>query len=305
MLLSEPVSPEITILTPTFNRLHLLPRLYQSLVAQEAPRGTFEWLVVDDGSTDGTEDWLSETASKAPFPIFFIKRENGGKYKALNIGADHANGAWQIVVDSDDLLLPAALASIRHTIAKHGTKHVAMFAGLFEFSKQSKERVSIPRTAQSFSVPRNPCRYFEWVDYQGQFDFVPIIRSDIARANKFPERPEERYFPESWRYYKISEKSDCYFMNEKLARAEYQNNGLSFNSLALRIDSALNTRDANLEAFSKSQDYRFKFKKALNAIRFGLHGNGSRSILNELPLCYLFLFPFSFLIYLTDRLRRS
>ena len=95
----------ITILTPTFNRAHLLPRLFESLTHQTD--FDFEWLVIDDGSTDGTSDlFAGNTFLSAPFPIRYYRQENGGKHCALNAGVKQAKGDFIFIADSDDWLLP-------------------------------------------------------------------------------------------------------------------------------------------------------------------------------------------------------
>ena len=97
-----------TIFTPTYNRGYILPVLYQSL--QNQTFNDFEWLIVDDGSTDDTEQlvtgWLQD---KKAFPIRYYKKENGGKPRAINYGIQYAAGKFFFMVDSDDLLLPKAL----------------------------------------------------------------------------------------------------------------------------------------------------------------------------------------------------
>ena len=80
----------ITVVTPAFNRAHLLPRLFCSLCAQTFSR--FEWIVVDDGSTDDTLSLVREFASRAPFPLMVSTRSNGGKHRALNQGVALASG---------------------------------------------------------------------------------------------------------------------------------------------------------------------------------------------------------------------
>ena len=94
-----------TIFTPTYNRRQLIDNLYQSLLAQS--NKSFEWLVVDDGSTDDSEEYFSKLLSKPqPFTIRYIKQENGGKHRAINRGVQNANGELFFIVDSDDTLLP-------------------------------------------------------------------------------------------------------------------------------------------------------------------------------------------------------
>lgn len=98
----------ITVFTPTYNRKYILPKLYQSLCAQT--NKDFEWLVVDDGSTDGTEEWFAEIRQKDnTFPIIYIKQENGGKHRAINRGVKDAKGELFFIVDSDDSLVPTAI----------------------------------------------------------------------------------------------------------------------------------------------------------------------------------------------------
>ena len=100
--------PFFTVFTPTYNRGYILAQLYQSLKNQAFT--DFEWLIVDDGSTDDTEQlvtgWLKD---KKEFPIRYYKKENGGKPRAINYGIQYAAGTFFFMVDSDDLLLPEAL----------------------------------------------------------------------------------------------------------------------------------------------------------------------------------------------------
>jgi len=74
----------ITVLTPTYNRGGALSDLYKSLQKQTIK--DFEWLLVDDGSTDNTRSIVEEMKQTADFPIRYIYKENGGKHTALNVG---------------------------------------------------------------------------------------------------------------------------------------------------------------------------------------------------------------------------
>jgi len=82
----------ITVLTPTYNRSHTLPRLYESLCNQKSKN--FEWVVVDDGSTDKTQALLSGFAKAAFFAIQIISQQNSGKHVAVNNGVSAAAGDW-------------------------------------------------------------------------------------------------------------------------------------------------------------------------------------------------------------------
>ncbi len=101
----------ITVFTPTFNRAHTLERLYESLVSQTD--FNFEWLVVDDGSTDNTEKYFEEIIKNDnPFEIRYIKQPNGGKHRAINNGVKVAKGDLFFIVDSDDYLRNDAIEKL-------------------------------------------------------------------------------------------------------------------------------------------------------------------------------------------------
>lgn len=96
-----------TVLTPTFNRAHTLERVYRSLCRQSCD--DFEWLVVDDGSTDDTRALLERLQTLAPFAIRYLWQRNQHKKAAFNNGVAHARGEWIVAIDSDDELADGAL----------------------------------------------------------------------------------------------------------------------------------------------------------------------------------------------------
>ncbi|MEI2533009.1 glycosyltransferase family 2 protein, partial [Escherichia coli] len=104
-------NPKITVFTPTYNRSYILDNLYQSLKNQTCY--DFEWLIIDDGSTDDTEilikKWISE---ETLFNIKYHKKQNGGKHRAINIGVELAKGKLFFIVDSDDKVLPDSVEKI-------------------------------------------------------------------------------------------------------------------------------------------------------------------------------------------------
>ncbi|MEG1857644.1 MAG: glycosyltransferase family A protein [Pseudoflavonifractor sp.] len=106
----------LTIFTPTYNRAHLLPKLYETL-RQQTDKG-FEWLVVDDGSADETPALFARwTAAENGFPIRYVRQENGGKHRAINRAVPLAHGDWFYIVDSDDYLPENAVALINRWTA--------------------------------------------------------------------------------------------------------------------------------------------------------------------------------------------
>lgn len=96
----------ISVLTPTFDRAHTLGDTYAGLLAQGVD---LEWIVVDDGSTDGTRDLLAQLRGQAPFPLRYLWQEHAGVHAARNTGARAARGELVALLDSDDILADHAL----------------------------------------------------------------------------------------------------------------------------------------------------------------------------------------------------
>ena len=90
-----------TIFTPTYNRAYTLSILYNSLKNQTCK--DFEWLIVDDGSTDNTCELVREyIKEEKKFPINYYKKENGGKPRAINYGIKLAKGKYFLMIDLVD-----------------------------------------------------------------------------------------------------------------------------------------------------------------------------------------------------------
>lgn len=102
---------KITVFTPTYNRAYIIENLYHSLQRQSFT--DFEWLVVDDGSSDDTEKLFQRICSeKNAFSVRYYRKENGGKCSAINLGLELAEGELFFTVDSDDYLTEDALKKV-------------------------------------------------------------------------------------------------------------------------------------------------------------------------------------------------
>ncbi len=118
-----------TVFTPTYNRKYIIENLYHSLQRQTFK--DFEWLVVDDGSTDGTEESFRAIQQECTaFPIRYIKTENGGKHRAINIGVREASGELFFIVDSDDYLTDDALETADQVEKSIPNEEKDKFAGV-------------------------------------------------------------------------------------------------------------------------------------------------------------------------------
>ncbi len=99
--------PFFTVLTPTHNRADVISRAFESLQSQTFR--AFEWLVIDDGSTDRTADVIDACAQRAHFPVRYVRQSHGHKKTAFNLGVRSAAAGMLVVLDDDDELLPDTL----------------------------------------------------------------------------------------------------------------------------------------------------------------------------------------------------
>ena len=101
----------VSIFTPTYNRRSTIYRTYQSLKALKlaSPHISFEWIIVDDGSSDNTEKLGELWCKENQLPIRYFKQPNQGKHVAMNFAIENARGEFWLTIDSDDTILPNAL----------------------------------------------------------------------------------------------------------------------------------------------------------------------------------------------------
>jgi glycosyltransferase involved in cell wall biosynthesis len=120
--------PKVTVVTPTYNRARLLPRVHESLVAQTFRE--FEWLVIDDGSQDETREVVVKMASKSDFAVRYEYQPNSGKHVAINRSVELARGQFHAGIDSDDWFLPSALETFMRFWDSIPVDQFASFSGV-------------------------------------------------------------------------------------------------------------------------------------------------------------------------------
>ena len=101
--------PSISVIIPTYNRKSELEQLLGSLARQTLPAGSFEVIVVDDGSADGTGAWLSAHMHSFGFSLSWYAQVRGGPGAARNLGMEKAAGEIFAFTDTDCLPQPGWL----------------------------------------------------------------------------------------------------------------------------------------------------------------------------------------------------
>lgn len=186
-----PATLQFTVFTPTYNRTHTLHRVYDSLCAQTCR--DFEWLVVDDGSTDGTAALIAQWADTADFPIRYFRQENSGKHIAHNRGVAAARGVLFAPLDSDDALLPDALERIArywNAIPEAERQKFSGIGGLC--SNQNGRTIGDPFPTSPMDSDLREILFV----YGLRGEKWGVSRTDILRRFPFPEIAGTQFVPE-------------------------------------------------------------------------------------------------------------
>ncbi len=238
----------ITVFTPTYNRAYTLPKLYDSLKKQTFH--DFEWIVIDDGSTDDTEDLFKKIIAENPFfPVIYKKTENGGKHRAINRGIHLANGEMTVIMDSDDWLREDALELIDKYEKEIPENDKDKYAGVQGLRVYPSGEI-IGRTFEGDGYC--DCLATERVKYNIIGDKCEVYYTKLLKETPFPEFEGEKFVTERlvWNVFAHNGRKIRYF-NEGIYFCDYLEDGLTHEGYHLYA------RNPKQWAAAIHQDYDF------------------------------------------------
>jgi glycosyltransferase involved in cell wall biosynthesis len=288
---------DFTVFTATYNRANTLFKLYESLCQQT--NQNFEWVIVDDGSIDNTEDFIKELIVKSSFQIKYLKQDNGGKHRAINKGAQIASGELFFIVDSDDYLLPNSL----ETISKYWKqiKTNSQFAGVAgkKILKNGNDIGDNLKT-EILDCSITERRY----KFNINGDKAEAIQTSVMKRYPFPDYPNENFCAEGLIWNRISLEKKLRFFDEAIYVCEYLDDGLSKNSIRNRKTNSNYTLLLYSELSKNTQvPFFFKLRTIVNFWRFSFCNDKSFNQKNAMlsnPAFGIILFPIGFFFYLKD-----
>lgn len=256
---------KFTVFTPSYNRAGLLDRLYNSLAEQTFK--DFEWLIVDDGSKDNTEEVVKGYQAEGRVNIRYIKKENGGKHTAVKLGVEEAQGELFLMIDSDDLMTVNGLEGFYNEWEKIEDKE--SFASVCCVCRDTKGR-TIGNKFPEEVIDSNSMEIREKYGVIG--DKAAFTRTEVYREFPFPVFEGERFITEAVVDDLVAQKYKTRFVNKIFCIKEYQEGGLSDNSLKLRVDNPKGTRYYYNQSMEISPTFKKRMRSAINYMRFSYHG---------------------------------
>lgn len=289
---------KITVITPTYNRGENLHKLYSSL--KEQTNKEFVWLVIDDGSSDNTEDIMKKLINKNELVIEYYKKQNGGKHTALNMGIKKIQTELTFIVDSDDWLEKNAIERINLYHEKY--KMDDKICGYSFLRKYSNGTIN----GKLFNKNEIVDDYIN-VRINGEdtnADKAEVWKTKCLKEYPFPEFPGEKFLGEDVVWMQLALKYKMVFINEPIYISEYLANGLTKNRRKNNIKSPNGCyyRAKITIDISKYKSINFKYL-IKNVMQYIIYGKFSGRRFKELrrecnrTVLYYILYPISVIIY--------
>ena len=270
----------ITVFTPSYNRAHTLLKLFDSLQGQ-SDLG-FEWLIVDDGSTDGTQELCAGFVRGASFPVRYMRQENAGKHVAINRGAAEARGEWFFIVDSDDYLPPDSIETNERYLAQ--IEEDPGYAGVSGVCARADGSWLL---GQGLSLEGMDSRVrglfsLEYIDatsqeYRSELkmpgDRAEVVRTELVRKYPFPSFEGERFVSEYYLWQSISEEGlKLRWFNKPTYCGDYLDDGLTANMREIMRRSPLGRSFVDNFTLGTHAPLSLKLNSAVNYTRYGRFG---------------------------------
>ncbi|MBQ8047205.1 MAG: glycosyltransferase family 2 protein [Prevotella sp.] len=285
----------LTVFTPAYNRAHTIGRTYESLCRQTCK--DFEWLIIDDGSTDNTRElvqgWIDE---KPEFPIRYIYQANQGMHGAHNTAYDNITTELNTCIDSDDWMPDDAVEKIIMFWREHGSGKYAGIIGLDV--KESGELIGTPLPNDLYAMNLS-----EFYQDGGAGDKKLVLRTDIVKLYPpYPRFDKERYFSLGYLYLLIDQDYKCLCLNEPLVVVDYQPDGSSHSMYRQYWNNPRGFMYLRQEHIRIYKSFRLRFRSSIHYISHCLRAKAYRHLLStSRPLMALCALPFGVCLFFFTR----
>lgn len=297
--MNQNLQRRFTVFTPTYNRAHTLPRVYESLKNQTYKN--FEWLIVDDGSSDGTTDLIKGWQAEDRITIRFFYQENQGKHVAFNRGVLEAQGELFLTLDSDDACVHNALERFDYHWQGIPVAKREHFSGVTCLCMDTEGQIVGTRFPDAV-VDSDPVTLATRFGVRGEK--WGFHRTNVLREFPFPEFHGERFVPEGLVWNRIAKVYKLRYVDEPLRIYVAQPDSLSASFTRLRVRNPSGALLYYLEYAQLPLPLKHRVKAIINYFRFSAHAGIAPMIaLRQLRnfSVGLLLFPVGYLFYLADR----
>lgn len=248
----------ITVITPTYNRANKLREAYKSLEKQTVQ--DFEWLIIDDGSSDNTKDLVEDFFKQAKFKINYERQENQGKHIALNRAFNEVQTELLMILDSDDCLTENAIEEIL-TVHKQYKNNEKIAAYVYQRGKLNNPQEKITQEFKEAEFIDNYNNYI--INHNVKGDKEEVFKTKIIKNFRYPQFQGEKFLGEGVLWSKISHDYDMVFCNKVIYLCEYLENGLTKSGRTMRIKNPQGGKYHAQEYLDKRYKFKIRIKNAM------------------------------------------
>lgn len=287
--------PTLTVFTPTYNRAYTLHLCYESLKRQTCR--DFEWLIVDDGSTDGTRQLVERWIGEAPFAIRYVYQDNQGMHGAHNTAYEHIDTELNVCIDSDDYMTDDAVKRIVGFWRSNGGPD---YAGIVALDAYPDGEVIGTRLPDKLAC--SPLTEL-FVLHGVRGDKKVIYRTDVIKQTPpYPLFEGEKYCPLSYKYILVDQRHPLLIMNEVVCIVEYRQDGSSLNMIQQYRKNPQGFSFFRKTAMQYSPTFRDRLREAIHYVSSSLLLRNRRFVA-ESPRKWttMLAVPFGVLLYLYIR----
>lgn len=284
---------ELTILTTTYNREKLLPKLYNSLCIQT--NSNFKWLIIDDGSNDNTKNLIEKYIKEKKIKIYYYYIENGGKHRAINYAMSLIDTPLVFIVDSDDYLTNNAVDRIDFYYNKYKDyKGLCGYSFLRKYENGQINNKKFPKNEmiESFIDAR--------INRNILGDKAEVFYTKCLKEYPFPEYENEKFLSEAVVWIKMAEKYKMVHINEAIYVGEYLDEGLTKNIRRYKILSPKGYMDYAKALMNERCNILTQVKGMILYSIYGKFDNkGFKDVIENIKhkLIFTILYPFSLILY--------
>lgn len=214
----------ITVITTTYNRRYCLHQVYESLLRQTSD--DFIWLIVDDGSSDHTDELVEEWKCENKIEIEYFYKRNGGMHTARNLAYEKVHTELNVIIDSDDWMTDDAVEKI--VAFWKDNKDERYYGIITDNISKAGELVSSasPKDVLSTTI----------TDLFGKYGVVGdkklVLRSDLSKKYPYPEFQGEKFYPASYKFFMLDKDYQMLIFPHPTCVVDYNPDSMTYDKYA-------------------------------------------------------------------------
>ncbi|MCC4722356.1 glycosyltransferase family A protein [Salinicoccus sp. RF5] len=286
----------ITVYTTTYNRAYILTKAYESLCRQTCD--DFEWLIVDDGSTDNTATLVQKWINEGEINIRYIFQENQGVNIARNKAIENISSELNVCLDSDDFFKDEAIEKILTTW--DGRKS-DIYVGVIGLDCYPSEVI----VGKPFPKELTEATLFELYEKYGIYgDKKMAYKTSVCKKYPTPNYKGEKYYPNRQKYYMIDTEGPCLLLNEPICVVEYLPDGITASRYKRYYENPVGLAAYRKFIMQYNPVYKNIFRQSIHFVAMNLiakNGIGFKD--SDYKVANIVMAPLGILLYLYIKYR--